>query len=197
MTPNQKQELVDQIEEIKASIETEVQLLGGFSGELMQVYIPMQHYLQLEDYKAGLDYFRWYLNVIHGDIGAPDFLFECTVILCMNGEIQEAENKAFETFFHNTYIFDKFFGRELIQMDKSESWDREKPEYLNDFKYSSNQPKLAIFTKWLTAFEQSDRFQSISKRYIAAHIRLKNEDDPEIRMYILKIMDQIMCELDD
>jgi hypothetical protein len=197
MTPNQKQELEEQIEDIKASIETEVQLLDGFNDECGQRFIPTQLYLQMEDYAAGLDYLRWYLKVVPGDLGAPDFLFEWTVILFMCGKIKEAERKAVETFFNNTYIFDKFFGRELIQIDMVESWELEKAEYLADFKYSSTQPKLAAFTQWLMEFEQSDKFQSISKRFIDALIRLKYEDDPEIREYLLKVDDQLMRELDD
>ena len=145
MTPNQKQELEEQIKSIKASIEKEVQLLDGFDDEHRVVYIPTQLYIQMEDYKAGLDYIRWYLKVVPGDLGAPDFLFEWTVILYMNGKVKEAERKAVETFFNSTYIFDKFFGLELILIDKEESWGVEKPEYLADFKYSYTQPKLAAF----------------------------------------------------
>ena len=197
MTPNQKQELEDQIEDIKASIEIEVQLLDGYNDEQRQVYIPAGLYLQMEDYAAGLDYLRWYVKVVYGDIGAPDFLFECTVILYMNGKTKQAERKAVETFFYNTYIFDKFFGRELIQIDKLESWDTEKPEYLADFKYSSDQPKLAAFTRWLSEFEQSDKFQSIAKRYIAVLVWLKYGNDPEVRDCLCKMDDHLMRELDD
>jgi hypothetical protein len=197
MTPAQKQELEDQIERIKASIETELQLLDGYNDELREVYLPIQYYLQMEEYKAGLKYLRWYHKVAHGDLGAPDFLFECTVIFFMCGKIKEAERKAVETFFNNTYIFDKFFGRELIQIDKVESWDNEKPEYLMDFKYTSTQPNLATFTQWLMEFEQSDKFQSISKRFIAALVWLKYENDPEVQKYLSKIDDHLMSELDD
>jgi len=49
----------------------------------------------------------------------------------------------------------------------------------------------------LTEFEQSNKFQSISKRYIAALMKLKYEDDPEIKEYLFKIDDQLMRELDD
>ena len=197
MTPIEKQQLEEQIEDIKASIETEVQLLGGFNDELSQVYIPTQHFLRMEDYKAGLDYIRWYLKVVPGDIGPPEFLFEWTVILFMNGTIKEAENKAVETFLNNTYIFDKFFGRELIQIDKNESWGFQKPEYLIDFKYSCTQSELAVFTNWLSEFEQSEKFKSIHKRLINALVQLKNEDDPEIREYLNKIIDQLMDEIND
>jgi len=197
MTPARKQELEDQIERIKASIETEVQLLDGYNDELREVYIPVQHYLEMEDYKAGLKYLRWYQKIVHGDVGAPDFIFECAVILFMNNKIKEAKRKAVESFFNNTYIFDKFFGRELTQFDKLESWDDEKPEYLSDFKYSSDQPKLAAFTRWLAEFEQSDKFQSISKRFFAVLVWLKYETDPKVREYLYHIDDHLMKELDD
>ena len=51
MTPSEKQELEEQIESIKASIETEVQLLDGFNDELRQRFIPTQLYIQMEDYR--------------------------------------------------------------------------------------------------------------------------------------------------
>jgi len=63
-------------------------------------------------------------------------------------------------------------------------------------KNSSTQPKLAAFTQWLTEFEQSEKFQSISKRYNAALVWLKYETDPEVREYLSKIDDKLMSKLD-
>ena len=151
----------------------------------------------MEEYTAGLKYLRWYQKIVPGDVGAPDFLFECTVIFFICSKIKEAERKAVETFFNNTYIFDKFFGRVLNQIDKVESWDKEKPEYLADFKYSSTQPNLAAFTQWLGEFEQSEKFQSISNRLNAALVWLKYETDPAVREYLCNIDDKLMRELDD
>ena len=195
MTPCEKQALEDQIERIRASIETELQLLDGYNDELREVYIPVGYYLQMEDYKAGLKYLRWYQKIVHGDVGEPDFLFECAVILFMNGKIKEAERKAVETFFHNTYIFDKYFGRELVPVDKDESWEHEQPEFLTDFKYSCTQPKLADFTQWLLEFEQSEKFQSISKRYNAALVWLKYEKDRKVRDYLSKVDEHLFNEI--
>lgn len=197
MTPSEKQKLEDEIERIKASIETELQLLDGYNDELREVYLPIQYYLQMEDYKAGLKYLRWYQKIVHGDVGAPDFIFECAVILYMNGKFKEAKRKALEAYFNNTYIFDKFFGRQLIPVDKLESWDNEKPEYLAYFKYSSTLSQLDEFTKWLKGFEQSAKFQSISKRFIAALVWMKYEKDRKVLEYLSHIDDHLMKELDD
>ncbi|HPT73108.1 MAG TPA: hypothetical protein PLE74_12610, partial [Candidatus Cloacimonadota bacterium] len=197
MTPIEKQNLLDEIERIKASIETEVQLLDGYNDELREVYLPIQYYLKLDDYKTGLKYLRWYQKIVHGDVGAPDFIFECSLILFMNDKLKEAKRKAVEAFFNNTYIFDKFFGRELAPIDKLESWDNEKPEYLADFKYSSTQPQLAAFSQWLSEFERSDKFQSISKRFIAALIWMKYEKDRKVLEYLSHIDDHLMKELHD
>lgn len=197
MTPSEKQELENEIERIIASIETEVQLLDGYNDELREVYLPIKYYLQMADYKAGLKYLRWYQQIVHGDVGAPDFIFECAIILYMNGKFKEAKRKALEAYFNNTYIFDKFFGRQLIPVDKLESWENEKPEYLADFKYSYTQPQLAEFTKWLRDFEQSGKFLSISKRFIAALVWMKYEKDRKVLDYLSHIDDHLMKELDD
>lgn len=197
MTPSERQELENEIERIIASIETEVQLLDGYNDELREVYLPIKYYIQMADYKAGLNYLRWYQKIVHGDVGAPDFLFECSVILYMNGKFKEAKRKALEAYFNNTYIFDRFFERLLTPVDKLESWDSEKPEYLNDFKYSATQPQLAEFTKWLTEFERSAKYQSISKRFIAALVWMKYEKDRKVLDYLSHIDDHLMKELDD
>lgn len=115
----------------------------------------------------------------------------------MNGKFKEAKRKALEAYFNNTYIFDKFFGRQLIPVDKLESWENEKPEYLADFKYSYTQPQLAEFTKWLRDFEQSGKFLSISKRFIAALVWMKYEKDRKVLDYLSHIDDHLMKELDD
>ena len=151
----------------------------------------------MEEYKAGLKYLRWYQKIVHGDVGAPEFIFECAVILYMNEKFKEAKRKALEAFFNNTYIFDKFFGRELTPVDKLESWDNEMPEYLADFKYSYTQPQLAEFTKWLRDFEQSGKFLSISKRFIAALVWMKYEKDRKVQDFLSHIDDHLMKELDD
>ena len=41
-----------------------VQLLDGFNNELREVHLPVQYYLEMEDYVTGLDCLRWYLRFV-------------------------------------------------------------------------------------------------------------------------------------
>jgi hypothetical protein len=112
----------------------------------------------------------------------------------MNGKTKDSERKAVETFFSNTYTFDKFFGREIIPIDKSENWSVEQPEFLDDFKYSSGQPELADFSKWLIKFEQTEKFKSVAERFTQAQMKLKYEKDLEMRHYLIRIDEQLLSE---
>ena len=113
----------------------------------------------------------------------------------MNGKIKDAERKALETFFRNTYLFDKFFGRTIVPIDKSELSNCDKPDYTDYFKYSSSQPELVDFDKWLSEFEQSDKFKAAAIRFIDAMVKLKNENDPETRGYLRSIGRELLNEL--
>jgi hypothetical protein len=77
-------------------------------------YLPSAQFIKLRDYKGGLRYLRWFNRTFPDDNGYPIFLFEWTLILFKTGNLKEAEKKAFETFFANNFLFDKFLGKELL-----------------------------------------------------------------------------------
>lgn len=79
--------------------------------------------------------------------------------------------------------------------NKLENWNIESPEYLQDFRYSCTQSELVDFSKWLSDFEVTEKFKSIAKRYIDARIRLQNEEDIEMRHYLVRIDRQLLNEL--
>lgn len=195
MTPNQKQRLEKKIKKIRAILAAEKRKFGGYDDSRGLRYLPTGLYLKLQDYKGGLVYTRWFSKNFPDDCGFPDFLFEWTVILYLSGKIKEAERKAAETFFSNTYVFDKFFGRTVQPIDKFENSPVEEPEYTQDFKYSSTQPELITFSHWLMEFEQSEKFKSVTKRFIDAQIKLNDENDPEMRHYLVRIDRQLLNEI--
>jgi len=185
MTPRQKEIIELKIKKIRAILAAEKRKFGCYDDSRGLHYAPTGLYLRLQDYKGGLVYLRWFAKNFPDDAGFPEFLFEWTVILYQNGKIKEAEHKAIECFFRNTYVLDKFFGRPINPTDKLENWNIEKPEYLQDFKYSHTKPELLAFGKWLLDFENSEKFKSLAKQYIDARIRLKTEHDPEMRHYLV------------
>jgi hypothetical protein len=88
---------------------------GGFYDDNRGLrYLPSAQFIKLRDYKGGLRYLRWFNRTFPDDNGYPIFLFEWTLILFKTGNLKEAEKKAFETFFANNFLFDKFLGKELL-----------------------------------------------------------------------------------
>jgi len=195
MTPHLKEVIELKIKKIKAALAAEKRKFGCYDDSRGLRYLPTTLYLKLQDYQGGLAYTRWFSKNFPDDAGFPDFLFEWTVILFKNGNIREAERKVLEAYFRNTYLFDKFFGRPIKKINKDEYSSFEMPEYVKYFKYSDKQSDLADFSIWLKEFEQSEKFKEISKRFIYAQIRLKDEDDDEMRHYLVRIDKQLLNEI--
>lgn len=195
MTDKQRQRLEAKIKRIRGILAYEKRKFGCYDDSKGLRYLPTEYFVKLEDYKGGLIYTRWFEKNFPDDMGFPEFLFEWSIILFMNGKVRAAERKVVEAYFRNTYILDKFFGRPIQPILKSEYSNICTPEYTQYFKYSANQKELADFSQFLHLFEISDKFQSISDRYIKAQIRLKTEKDPEMRHLLVRIDRQLLKEV--
>jgi len=183
MTPKQEERVRTKISRIKAALAQDKKHWGGYyhDGRGLR-YLPLKYYIQLSDYTGGLRYLNWFKKNFSDDAGLPEFLFEWTIILFMTGRRKEAGLKAFQTFCSNTYLFDKFFGRPIIPIDKWEGSNVEIAEYvISHFEYSHEQAELKDFSVWLMQFTESDKFILPSNKYIDIHKRLLIEHDYEIR----------------
>jgi hypothetical protein len=194
MTDKQKQRLVAKIKAIRAALTYEKRKFGCYDDSRGLRYVPTSLYLKLQDYAGGLVYLRWFEKNFPDDAGFPEFLFEWSVILYMNGKIKDAGRKTVETYFRNTYVLDKFFGRPIVPIAKSEHSNIDVPQYTEYYTYSAKQQELADFTNWLREFEQSEKFKSVAERFIKAMIRLKTEEDPETRHYLVRIDGELLNE---
>lgn len=185
MTPKQAERLQAKISNIKRTLAAEKRKFGCYDDSRGLRYSPTKYFIQLQDYKGGLTYLRWFSKNFPDDGGFPDFLFEWTIILFKCGKTKEAARKAFETFCVNTYLFDKFFGRPITPVDKWEGSNLEAPGYAEYLDYSSGQPELADFGEWLDNLIATDDFKSRCDKYIDIHMRLKTENDRETRSYLI------------
>lgn len=129
---------------------------------------------------------RWFHKNFPDDIGFPNFLFEWTIILFKTGKLKDAERKAMQTWFANTYLFDAYFDRPITPIDKSELSNLETPEFVNHFNYSATQHTLADFTSWLMELEKTEHFRSTTNRFLDFQKQLKAEQDVETRGYLIK-----------
>ena len=185
MTPKQAERLREQIADVKRALAAEKRRFGDYDDSQGWRYLPPKLYVQLGDYAGGLRYMRWFDKNFGDDIGYPDFLFEWTILLFKNGRLQEAGQKAVQAYCCNTYLFDKFFGRPIVPLDKWEGSNLEMPYLAELLPYSSQQSALADFAHWLRQFEHTEKFATFSDHFISIAQQLKVADGYETRRALL------------
>ncbi|HAG15217.1 MAG TPA: hypothetical protein DCG69_01655 [Bacteroidales bacterium] len=186
MTPKQIERIQTKIKKIRSALTEEKRIYGGFHDGRGLRYAPLELYIKIQDYKGGLNYTRWFDKNFPDDIGSPIFLFEWTIILFNNDKIKDAESKAIKTYFSNSYLFDKFFDRPRIPIDKYEYSNFDMLEFTNYLTYSKNQTELSVFRDWLSDFEKSKRFEKTKANFLEINKRLKKETNTETRGLLLQ-----------
>jgi hypothetical protein len=185
VTPKQIERLRAKISNIRRTLAAEKRKFGAYDDSRGLRYLPTKYFIHLGDYKGGLTYLKWFSKNFPDDSGFPDFLFEWTIILFKCGKQEEAAKKAFETFCANTYLFDKFFGRPIIPIDKWEGSNLAVAGFTDYLDYSSGQPELADFSEWLDNLIATEDFKNRCDKYVDIHKRLKTENDHETRHYLI------------
>lgn len=195
MTPKQIERLRDKISRIKRTLAAEKRKFGWYDDSRGLRYLPTKYFVELQDYKGGLGYLRWFSKNFPDDGGFPDFLFEWTIILFKCGKTREATKKAFEVFCANTYVFDKFFGRPIIPVEKWEGSNLAVPEFAAQFAYSGGQSELADFSEWLDHLTTTSDFKRRCDAYVEIYKQLKSENNRERRQDLLTRARQLEEEL--
>ena len=197
MTPKQVERLRDKITKIKRALTADKKRWGGFYDDSQGLrYLPPELYLKLKDYTGALRYFNWFKKNFPDDIGFPTFLFEWTVTLFKTKRLEQAENKAIETFFSNTYLIDKFLGKEFLELHISENSNWELSSLAENFHYSKDQNELSDFAKWLNSFVTSNKFFKIANEFIDIERKLKTELVGPKRSALVKRRYRLIDELD-
>ena len=120
-------------------------------------------------------YFNWFHKNFDDDAGYPMFLFEWTITLFKNGKHKEAEKMALQTFFSNTYLIDKFLGKELLDLNNNEHSNWENTSLVADLIYKHSDIELQDFTEWLSDFVISEKFYQYANEFIDIERKLKTE----------------------
>jgi hypothetical protein len=197
VTPKQADRIQNQIKKIKRALAADKKRWGGFYDDSRGLrYLPPEFYLKLQDYTGALRYFNWFKKNFPDDIGFPGFLFEWTVTLFKTKKLEQAENKAIETFFSNTYLLDKFLGKEFLELDISEHSNWEKSNLAKYFHYSKDQKELADFAEWLGHFVTGEKFYKIANEFIDIERKLKTEPVGPKRSALVKRRYQLIDDLE-
>ncbi|MCX6258628.1 MAG: hypothetical protein NTW49_12135 [Bacteroidia bacterium] len=196
MTPKQEERLRTKIVRIRKELAADKKQWGGFYDDSRGIrYLAPELFIKLKDYAGGLRYLQWFNRTFPDDIGYPIFLFEWTIILFKTGKIKDAEKKALKTYFSNTYLFDKFFEKELIKTDKREVSNWAAQSLTNDFHYRHSNPELSEFATWLDALIKSEKFQSITREYLDIEKLLLTEPSGENRSRLVGREHQLLEEI--
>ena len=176
MTDKQIDSVKSRIEKYKKALAADKKYWGGqyHDGGGIRYIIPAQ-FIKINDYKGALRYLNWFDKNFPDDSGYPIFLFEWTFILFKCDKLKEAEQKAHRTFFSNTYLFDRFFGKEPLQPGKSENSNWESESLAAHFTYTNNDTAFIEFANWIEKVLSSRTFLNKANEFIEIEQQLKSE----------------------
>lgn len=176
MTNKQIERVRAKIQKYKKALAADKKYWGGeyHDGRGIRYIIPEQ-FIKIKDYKGGKRYLNWFDKNFPDDCGYPIFLFEWSFILFKCNKLIEAEKKAHETFFSNTYLFDKFLGKEPLRLDKNENLNWEHEALVDNFPYSSLDTEFLEFASWLENILNNQTFLSKVNEFIEIEQKLKTE----------------------
>jgi len=182
MTDKQIDRVRKKIEKYKKALKADKKYWGGYyhDGAGIRYAIP-KLFIKIIDYKGGLKYLNWVDKNFPDDIGDPIFLFEWTFILFKCGKLKEAEEKAHRTFFSNTYLWDIFLGKKLLNLDITESSSWEFQSIGNYFTYTSSDTEFIEFTSWIQGVLNNRRFLETVNEFVQIEQQLKTEPVGQIR----------------
>lgn len=187
MTEKQKDRLKLKIVKYKKALSLDKKYWGGYyhDGQGIRYMIP-ELYLKISDYKGALRYFNWFTKNFPDDSCFPIFLFEWTFVLFKNNKLEEAEKKLHKTFFSNTYLLDKFLGKEFLDLDKNESSSWEFKNITEHFQYNKKDEEFLTFAVWVGEKLETRQFLDKANRFIELEQQLKTEPSGATRTKIVE-----------
>jgi hypothetical protein len=193
MTEKQKERVRNKIAKIRKELAADKKRWGGYHDDSRGLrYMPPALFVKLRDYKGGLRYLRWFDRAFPDESGYPLFLFEWTLILFKTGNLKEAEKKACQTFFSNSYFLHKFLGIEVESLIESKNSN---PELAGNLIYSKDDPELIEFCAWLDSLLKSEKFKQFAKELTDIENKLETESTGQMRSALVKRRYALIDEL--
>ena len=185
MTEKQIQRIQKTIKIYRARLAAEKRRFGGYFDNGGTRYIIPEFYLQIEDYKGALIYFRWFSKAFPDDCGFPSFNLFWTITLFQNNKIKEAVKKAYATAFSNTYLIDLICGKKPVQLDKSELSGSEDLKYAIQIHDGCVNLLTADFISWISSLSETVDFKKNLNLYISLQKLIKDEPSGPARTRLL------------
>jgi hypothetical protein len=80
MKPKQIERIQSKIKQIRSALIEEKRIYGANDDNRGLIYLPLEYYIKIQDYKGGINYPRWFQKNFTDDIGFPEFLFDRPII---------------------------------------------------------------------------------------------------------------------
>jgi len=177
MTPKQIDRVLNKIKKIRKEINDEKRQFGGYHDGRGLRYIPFELYLKIQDFKGGLTYLRWFTKTFPDDIAMPEIMIISSIIYFKNGKIKDAEKKALQAYFADSYVIDIFIDREIKRENDSNLDLNTLKDYFSDLK---KQNDLSDFQEWLTDFENTEIFKDYKLKNQELQLKLEKATDDEL-----------------
>lgn len=174
MTPKQIDRIQNKINKIRKEIYEEKKIWGGYHDGRGLRYIPFELYLKIQDFKGGLTYLRWFTKTFPDDITVSEIMLMSSLIYFKNKKIKDAEKKALQSYFADSYVFNIFMDRPIKKDNDSNYNLNAIKDFFADLK---KQNDLTDFQNWLADFEKTETFKDFYSKYQELQLKLDKETD--------------------
>ena len=186
MTEKQIERIRKKIKIYRAKLAAEKRRFGGYFDNGGIRYVIPEFYLQIEDYKGALIYYRWFAKEFSDDIGFPAFNLFWSFILYKNNKKEDAVSKIYKTAFSNTYLIDLIRNQEVKSVDKSELVGFEPLEYARQIVDGCVNLLTQDFKQWLCTYRETDEFKSNLNKFISLQKLIKDEHTGDLRDKLIR-----------
>jgi len=178
----------NKIKKCRAILATEKRKFGGYhDGQGLRYIIP-ELYLEIEDYKGCLTYFRWFDKNFPDDCGFPSTLLIWSKALFERGKLKEAKLKLMEMGITNIYLIPILLNLDLETQNMpirnssmGYDWAMEDAKHLQHLMTEN-------FTNWLHEFYPSSEYQVVIEYYIELSLKLDETKPTSERRLIIDEM---------
>ena len=185
MTDKQIQKIQKRIKAYRAILTNEKKRFGGYMDSGGIRYVIPELYLQIQDYKGAMTYFRWFSKAFPDDIGFPAFNLFWAATLFENNKIPESLRKVYETAFSNTYLLDLIAGKDVKPIDKSELIGFENLDYAKQIYKGCIELITLEFQIFLTGLIEDKGFKDNLNKYIGLQKLIKDEPVGQMRSHLI------------
>jgi hypothetical protein len=185
MTEKQIERIKKRIRSYRAKLSAEKRKFGWYDDSRGLRYLIPELYIQIQDFKGSLRYYKWFNKEFSDDIGFPEFNLYWSLTCYENKDLTEALRKLYKTSFTNTYLVDLICKRNPTNINKSELISFESLEYAKQILSDCEKLITPAFKEWLKSTTRKTDFKKNMNRFISLQKLIKDESPGHLRSSLL------------